>query len=460
MATQILISNTNQQNAYGNNIAQNQAVKKGNHQGQAIWQSKKPDIDDINRQKYNEMLRTGEGFRMQQPIAQRIIQIDHQRSIRPYDQIVNHSRKTKDAEGSTKLARQLLESLSTSSQAPKIPNQGASRKEVMQYFLALQKLGKALQSSDEDFAALLTDNTEHASTLNEFARHLQERDDEEKVSSFLEGGKAFAEKSDNLFQLFKQARFNNTQLESLLREAQGLPHLKADEKRELLDKVTTQIHILEQEHGKKINAGLNYLSAAEKTTDTDKFLDSVSDVFHSETLESQIAALCKNYNFKELSRVLPEMKQALAEDLDSQYRSLDKVKLQHIITNMSILHTAQTALIKVINISADMMRIFQNKMNEKDLLLSLIKLVTSSTASPSQIEKLSTDHHVKPVSAMIYFFTHVIKGFVNEFPTKFFPDLEARKAILTAIDHVINDLVEQEEENLDQSSLNNPLILG
>jgi type III secretion system TyeA family effector delivery regulator len=154
------------------------------------------------------------------------------------------------------------------------------------------------------------------------------------------------------------------------------------------------------------------------------------------------------------------MKQALAEDLGSQPRSMDKPKLQHIISNMSILNTSQTVIIKVIDFSEEMSRIFTLKIDEKNMLLSLVKLVTSSWVSPSQIENLPKDHHIQERNAEIYFLTQGIKGIVSLFPTQFFTDLEMRKSLLTATQDVIDTAIQQEEENDTEPHLSTELIEG
>jgi type III secretion system TyeA family effector delivery regulator len=460
MATQVQISTNNQRQKSANNIEQDIALKVGSHRGNAISQISNKDIDDFIRRQFNDSINKGLNRVFHQPISQLAKNINLNSILLSPKDLANYSKKIKDAEGSTKDARQFLQSLKSESQFPKIPNQRATRKEVMQYYLALQKLGHALQSSDEDFAAVLTDNTEHASTLNELARHLQEKgNDKEKLSDFLMRGKELADDGEKLLKLLQEARYNNNDLKNILKKEQGLPDLSSDEKREFLDKIKTQLLILEQDHSRKIYASLNSLSIAETTSDPDNFIDSYSELVHSdESLGSQIEALCKHYDIKELILVIPEMKQALAEDLGSQPRSMDKLKLQHIIANMSILNTSQTVIIKVIEFSIEMSRIFTLKINEKNMLLSLVKLVTSSWVSPSQIENLAKDHQINEKNAEIYFLTQGVKGIVSHFPTQFFTDLEMRKSLLTAAQDVIDTAIQQEEENSTQTSLNTELI--
>ncbi len=460
MATQVQISTNNQRQSSTHNIDQDIALKTGSHRGKAISQIANKDIDDFIRRQFNDSINKGINRVFHQPISQLAKNINVNSILLSPKELANYSKKIKDAEVSTKDARQFLNSLKSESQLPKIPNQRATRKEVMQYYLALQKLGHALQSSDEDFAAVLTDNTEHASTLNELARNLQEKgNDEEKLSEFLMGGKEHAEDKEKLLNLLKEARYNNNDLKNILKKKQGLPDLSSEEKREFLDKIKTQLLFLEQDHSRKIYASLNSFSTAETTSDPDNFIESYSELVHSEqSLGSQIEALCKHYGIKELMLVIPEMKQALAEDLGSQPRSMDKSKLQHIIANMSVLHTAQTVMLKVIDFSGEMTRIFTLKIVEKNMLLSLVKLTSASWVSPSQIENLPKDHFIKERSAEIYFLTQGVKGIISHFPTQFFADLEMRKSLLTATQDVIDTVIQQEEENDTQILLSTELI--
>lgn len=460
MATQFQISTNNQRQSSINNVDQDIALQKGNHRGKVISQISNKDIDDFIRRQFNESINKGTNRVFHQPISQLAKNINVNLILLSPKEIANYSKKIKDSEGSTKDARQILNSLKSEAQFPKIPNQRATRKEVMQYYLALQKLGNALQSSDEDYAAVLTDNTEHASTLNELARHLQETgNDKEKLSEFLMGGKELAEDGEKLLKLLQEARYNNNELKNILKNEQGLPDLSSEEKRGFLDKIKTQLLLLEQDHSRKIYASLNSLSIAETTSDPDNFIEGYSELVHAEeSLGSQIEALCKKFGIKELIFVLPEMKQALAEDLGSQRSSLDKIELQHIISNISKLHTAQTVMLKVIDFSGEMTRIFSIKIDEKNMLLSLVKLTSASWVSPSQIENLPRDQHIKERNAEIYFLTQGVKGIISHFPTQFFADLEMRKSLLTATQDVIDTAIQQEEENDTQISLSTELI--
>jgi hypothetical protein len=367
-----------------------------------------------------------------------------------------HAKKTKDGIGTAKLAKQYLHSIKNKNSLPRIPRK-PDRKAVMQHFLALQRLAQALQSNEENYVALLTENKEYASSLDELARYLQESDDKEKLSELLEGGYELLNEEEignpveNLFSLLKASRHKKNELKEKLKSRQKLPDLNPQEKREFLDKITSELHLLEQENYSLLYGTINSSKASQETSDPDTFLDSYTDAIHSaEDLSSQVENLCKHYDIKELTKILPAMKKALAEDLESDARSIDKPKLQHIISNMSILNMAHTILLKVINFSAEMLRIFENKINEKNLLLSLIKLVSSSSASQTQIENLVLDQHIKERNSEIYFLTQGIKGIISEFHTKYFDSLEGRNSLLFAAQGAIDSAILSEEENQSQ----------
>lgn len=469
MATTNQISINHQTSLYSQNNDENSGNKVGIRKGIAVSQiptSENIDIDDINREKNKTEQLRGSNMTSKSFIQQRVKQQNNKLSFNEYNQ---HAKKTKDGLGTTKLAKQYLNSIKNKNSLQRIARKNINRKEVMQHYLALQKLAHALQSSEEDYVALLTENKEHASSLDELARFLQEcGEDKEKLFDLLEEGEEFLEgseelifNSDSLFNLLKSARYNKNELKEKLKKEQKIPDLNSQEKREFLDQVTTELHILEQEHYSLINGTLNSSSAAQETSDPDKFLNSYSDAIHSsDDLSSQVENLCKHYNIIELIEVLPAKKKALAEDLKSNSRSIDANKLQHIISNMSILHTTHTLLLKVINFSDEMLRIFENKINEKDLLLSIIKLVSSSSVSQTQIENLSLDQKVKEGNPEIYFLTQGIKGIISDFHLKYFENLDDRKFLLTAAQGAIDSAIQRHEENQDQSAFTTSSLFG
>jgi type III secretion protein W len=84
--------------------------------------------------------------------------------------------------------------------------------------------------------------------------------------------------------------------------------------------------------------------------------------------------------------------------------------------------------------------------DQRKLLLALVKTVSGAWISPNQFERLTRDLHIPDGAATIYFLTGT-KQILRELPFKVFTDDASRTAILDAVQTAINAAIEREENS-------------
>ena len=273
------------------------------------------------------------------------------------NQVSSFGNTTGTSAKSTKLAQAYLNHYLNGESKPK---SGESTSEIMQHFMGLQRLATALQSSDEQFVALLTPAKESFDSIDDIAKRLQEAgDDPEKFAEILSEVGNLGQSGEKLEQMLKTLRFQPDQLKQKLREGQQLPNPDTATREELLESVQDEIQEFESKHKSTIRASLNSLGAAKESGDPERFIESYNDlVLDSTGFSDALGKFLEKYTPEELGSVLPRMKQALADDLRADGSSTDKTKLQSLLTELSFMHISSTLIEMVDRLIIGMKRLY------------------------------------------------------------------------------------------------------
>jgi hypothetical protein len=272
------------------------------------------------------------------------------------NQFSSYGNTTGTSAKSTRLALAYLKHFLNGSLKPKSSD---STTELMQHYMGLQRLASALQSSDDEFVALLTPSKESFESLEDIAKRLQEAgDDPEKFAEILtevgDLGLSGAE-----FESLKTLRFKPDQLKQKLRDTQQLPNPDTVTREELLEAVQDEIHEFENKHKSSIRASLNSLDAAKESGDPERFIESYNDlVLEATGFSDALGKFLEKYTPEELGSVIPRMKQALADDLRSDMTSTDKTKLESLLTELSFMHISTTLIEMVDRLISGMKRLY------------------------------------------------------------------------------------------------------
>lgn len=84
------------------------------------------------------------------------------------------------------------------------------------------------------------------------------------------------------------------------------------------------------------------------------------------------------------------------------------------------------------------------KLDERKLLLALLRTISGSWIAPSQFERLASRLGIPGGSPTIYFLTG-IKQILRELPIKVYTDDAARVAVLDALQSALDAAIEMEE---------------
>ena len=86
------------------------------------------------------------------------------------------------------------------------------------------------------------------------------------------------------------------------------------------------------------------------------------------------------------------------------------------------------------------------ELDEKKLLLSLIKTISGSWISASQFERLASEMNISEGAETIYFLTG-IQNILRELPFKVYLDDATRTAVIDAAQTALDTAIEKEEAN-------------
>ena len=295
------------------------------------------------------------------PIDKRIIKIDQPLIPLSTAKINQFEKNIGNGVESTKLAKKFLQDLEKKAA---LPEPAAKLITMMKQYMGLQRLANALKSNDDNFIALLTPAKEQPGTINELAKRLQEAgDDQSKLASLLEDVEGLPKDEKELYELMQTLRHEPEKLKEKLKHSQKLPDLTSDEKKSLFEKIESHLREFELKDGGRIAASLNSLNAASLSDNATTFLESFTDLVQgSEDFSRALQTLLQKYTPDELVKVLPLIKQALADDLAADPRSTDKVKLTALISEMSFMNISATLIEMTKNLVNEINRIFRSEL--------------------------------------------------------------------------------------------------
>lgn len=243
------------------------------------------------------------------------------------------------------------------------PKREANASELVNHFVALQKLADALRGSDDDFVAHLTPLKEGTGKLSELASRLREAGDDAKaMQDLLSDVDGMPEEQEQLGSLMKTLRFRPDQLKRKLRDAQHLPDPDARTREELLESVEDELQELQRQHGSHFRAIDHALRNAGEQATAD-LAESYAELVHDEraSFARTLEKLVSRHPPGELRKqIIPLMEKTLANELGlgADQRSIDKVKLEALLTELAHIHISATLLERMSNLVTSMKRLY------------------------------------------------------------------------------------------------------
>ena len=243
-----------------------------------------------------------------------------------------------------------------------MPKQDGSLNNLLQHYVALNKLSSALQGNQGDFIAKMTPGNWSDAKLEVLAQKLQEAgDDPAKMKALLAETEGLPEDPDELHAMMKTLRFNPEALKNKLRDAQGLPDLDQNQLKALREQLDDALLQLEIDDGSRIKLARNSIEKGFETGDPERFVESYSGALqHAGNFLHTFTALIKRHTTAELRHIIPLMKQTLADELqlDQEERSTDKIKLESLLSELSFMHISTTLIEKIDSLLKGLQRIY------------------------------------------------------------------------------------------------------
>ncbi len=243
------------------------------------------------------------------------------------------------------------------------PKHEANSTELVNHFVALQRLADALRGNDDEFVARLTPMKEGTGGLSELASQLREAGEDTKaMQELLSDVDGMPEEQEQLGTLMKTLRFQPDQLKRKLRDAQHLPDPDARTREELLEAAEDELQELQRQHGSHFRAIDHALRNAGEQATAD-LAESYAELVHDErasfarTLEKLVS---RHTPFELRQQIIPLMEKTLANELGlgADQRSIDKVKLEALLTELAHIHISATLLEKMSNLVTSMKRLY------------------------------------------------------------------------------------------------------
>jgi uncharacterized phage infection (PIP) family protein YhgE len=338
-------------------------TSQGKFRGETVSVSKIVDIDEaIAVERFNRAAGLGNpvDFKI---LQQRNVQLGERPSILSQQKIQAYTSAVGSEKNSAKLGAAYLQHLT--SQTPQNdsiakPKRDNGQNSLMQHYMGLQKLIRALRGKEDDLVAILTPLKEQPASMNELAKLLQDTgEDRKKMSALLADVPGLPENEEELFSMMKTLRFQPDELARTLRDSQHFPNPVGQQREALLEKAEQELSELEDTNGSRIHAGLNSLNAAIESGNADNFIEGYNELVESTGGFSQmLEKMLGRFKPAELIQVLPLMKKALADDLLSEPRSTDKIKLESLLSELANMHITSTLLSLVSELVTSINRLY------------------------------------------------------------------------------------------------------
>lgn len=293
-------------------------------------------------------------------LAERTLSLSQQNVAVDSESVSRFINSFRNNKKTSSLAQQYLQSFLNKTNRP---SQEGNRSEMLSHVVALQKLVVALRGNEDNFIEQLTPLKSGSEKLSQLAGRLKEAGDDAKaIQDLLEDVDGMPQDQEQLASLMKTLRFQPDQLKKKLRDAQKLPELDQRTKAEVLEAVEDQLHELQRKHGSHLRAIDHALKNAGEHANA-AIAESYSDLVHEsqQKFVSTLELLLQKHSPDELSKqVIPLMKATLSHELglaDDQ-RSIDKVKLEFLLTELSHIHISNTLLEKLHSFVQSMQRMY------------------------------------------------------------------------------------------------------
>ena len=361
MVQDIRVQNNGIKDSYGGGQQQKAERASGSWRGESILLAQDDDVDDkILIENYMRTAGLKTDSVDHKPLQQRKITAEQRATELTPQKISAYTHATGSSKSTSKIALKYLRSFISNGKEAK-PKQEKSLNDLMQRFMALQKLASALRGNDNDFVAQLTPFEQDSGTFGEIGERLREaKEDPEELAELMKDIEGMPSGQEELYSMMKTLRFQPDQLKRKLRDAQKLPNPNEQERKELLEQVEDELRELERTNGGRIHASLNSLGSASQSGDAINFIEGYNELVHetagfSQTLEK----LLQRYKPAQLISVIPLMMQAVADDLGANLRSTDPIKLHALMTDMSNMKISTTLLDMTSNLTKSILRIYR-----------------------------------------------------------------------------------------------------
>jgi hypothetical protein len=337
--------------------------------GQSVRLAPAKDVDDairIVRFKSENNLDSGIE---KKSLSQRKVGLDQERrlsemEINSYTKAVSSQKRT--AEIATQYFRYLQRSITSNSDIDQPHNEKPKRdagvQSLMQHYLGLHKLALGLKGNDDKLLAMLSPLQEQADGLEDIARQMQEAgEDREKLGKLLADVEGCQIDQESLFQLLRETRYRPKELSQFLRNALRLPSLSRDQREALLEKTEDALREFERTDGSRIRASLNSHQSASESSDAENFIEGYNELIENNGgFAKSLENLLSRFKPAEISKVLPLLKQAIGEDLNSELRSTDKVKLEFLLSELAYMQIMSTVINMIGNLASGMHRLYSD----------------------------------------------------------------------------------------------------
>ncbi len=245
-----------------------------------------------------------------------------------------------------------------------LPQPGKSSLEIAEFNAALQRLDAALTGTDNEFVEWMSPLTPETPDLSTLAKKLQDAgSDQAKMQSLLGDFKGIPhEDKEKVARKFETLRFDLDALKNALRDAQNLPSLDEQTKRQIREKVQDEIRELQREHGTHLLAFRNLLTKA-GNSGSKELAETYDELVHgaasglAATMESLVT---KHPETELLQTVIPILEKTLSHELSlgDEMRSTDKEKLHAILSEIQNMHVLKTIVERLQNFVSSLGRLY------------------------------------------------------------------------------------------------------
>jgi type III secretion system TyeA family effector delivery regulator len=217
---------------------------------------------------------------------------------------------------------------------------------------------------------------------------------------------------------------------------------------------------MEVTHGSRIRAARNAIQNGTKTSDASAFAETYTETLHSgSNFMQMLQGIVNRHPPADIPATLMLLKQTVADEirLDQEERSVDKIKLELINNELSNMHISSTLLDKLKKLNGGLIRIYGDAsqelaMDERKLLSSLLKVLSTGWISPSHFERFAVDLGLNDGGPRIFLLTGVLQ-LLRELPFKVYEDDSARLAIIEAAQSALDGAIDREEAALAETAV-------